>query len=227
MDTTPEDPFDELLRQAEREERLARLSGRAAGRDAAASGTGAAARPSRRHAARGSRSAALGLSVISTLGLAGWLHQAAGATTSVDAGASDAIDVANLAPTTTAPASTSTTAAAASSTTARPSTTTTTNRTASSSALADGQYTGSSVSTRWGPVQVRITVSGGRITAVDVPSYPSNDNKSRSINASAVPRLVQSTLTAQSASVNSVSGATYTSNAYKSSLQSAIDQAKK
>lgn len=80
--------------------------------------------------------------------------------------------------------------------------------------------------TRWGPVQVKITVSGGKITAVDVPAYPANDNKSVAINRSAVPKLVQSTLTAQSASVNSVSGATFTSSSYKVSLQSAIDKAR-
>ena len=220
MDTTPEDPFDELLRQARREERLARLSGRAAGRDAAAPTAGAAARPQRRHAAKGSRSAALGLSVVSTLGLATWLHQAAGATTTGALAATATTDTASASvaasPTSTSATPTTSTTAATNSTTTKSTSTT----------LADGQYTGTSSTTRWGPVQVRITVSGGRITAVDVLSYPSNDNKSRSINATAVPRLVQSSLTAQSASVSSVSGATYTSAAYKTSLQSAIDQAR-
>ena len=80
--------------------------------------------------------------------------------------------------------------------------------------------------TRWGPVQVKITVSDGKIAAVELPSFPSNDNRSVAINRDAVTRLVQSTLTAQSANVNSVSGATYTSASYKISLQSAIDKSR-
>ena len=80
--------------------------------------------------------------------------------------------------------------------------------------------------TRWGPVQVKITVTGGKIAAVDLPSYPSSDNRSVAINRNAIPQLVQSTLTAQSANVNSVSGATYTSASYKISLQSALDKSR-
>ncbi|CAB4814071.1 unannotated protein [freshwater metagenome] len=80
--------------------------------------------------------------------------------------------------------------------------------------------------TRWGPVQVAITVSGSKITAASAPLYPSDDNRSISINRIAIPKLVQSTLTAQNANVNSVSGATYTSASYKISLQSAIDKSR-
>ena len=95
----------------------------------------------------------------------------------------------------------------------------------SAAATADATYTGTAASTRWGDVQVAITVSGGTITAVDVPEYPTGNPKDQQINARALPVLVQETLTAQSASIDMVSGATVTSEGYLSSLQSALDQA--
>lgn len=94
-----------------------------------------------------------------------------------------------------------------------------------SSGLQDGTFTGDSVSTRFGPVQVQITVSGGTVTAVDVPVYPSENNRDRQINERAIPQLVSEALQAQSASIDMVSGATYTSNGYRQSLQSALDEA--
>ena len=71
--------------------------------------------------------------------------------------------------------------------------------------------TGSVASTRWGPVQVTITVTDGKITAVDVPQYPTGNGKDRQINAYALPILTQETLSAQSADIDMVSGATVTS----------------
>lgn len=91
--------------------------------------------------------------------------------------------------------------------------------------LTDGTYTGDAASTRFGPVQTRITVSGGVITAVDVVQYPSSNGRDRQINERAIPLLVTETLQAQSSSIDMVSGATYTSTGYVKSLQSAIDQA--
>ncbi len=85
--------------------------------------------------------------------------------------------------------------------------------------------TGSVASTRWGPVQVSITVTDGKITAVDVPQYPTGNGKDRQINASAVPILTKETISAQSADIDMVSGATVTSEGYVQSLQSALDQA--
>ncbi|MBW0119275.1 FMN-binding protein, partial [Pseudonocardia abyssalis] len=79
--------------------------------------------------------------------------------------------------------------------------------------------------TRWGPVQVQLTVADGVITAVDVVQYPQGNDKDQRINARALPVLVQETLGAQSADVDMVSGATVTSEGYLESLQSAIDQA--
>jgi uncharacterized protein with FMN-binding domain len=85
--------------------------------------------------------------------------------------------------------------------------------------------TGSVAQTRWGPVQVRITVTDGKITAVDVPQYPDGNGRDRQINASALPVLEQETRSAQSADIDMVSGATVTSEGYVRSLQSALDQA--
>ncbi|GAA1994641.1 FMN-binding protein [Microbacterium pumilum] len=93
------------------------------------------------------------------------------------------------------------------------------------SGLTDGSYTGQAVDTRWGPVQVAITVSGGTITAVDVPEYPNGNRRDQEINQRALPQLVSETISAQSANIDMVSGATYTSQGYLQSLQSAIDQA--
>jgi uncharacterized protein with FMN-binding domain len=86
-------------------------------------------------------------------------------------------------------------------------------------------YTGSVASTRWGDVQVSITVANGKITDVAVPVYPSENGKDQEINAYALPVLRQETLAAQNASIDTVSGATVTSNGYLQSLQSALDAA--
>jgi len=86
-------------------------------------------------------------------------------------------------------------------------------------------YTGSVAGTRWGDVQVTITVSGGRVTDVQVPIYPDGNGRDQEINAFALPTLVQETLRAQSADIQTVSGATVTTGGYLQSLQSALDAA--
>ncbi|MER7505200.1 FMN-binding protein [Nonomuraea pusilla] len=85
--------------------------------------------------------------------------------------------------------------------------------------------TGDAVDTRWGPVQVRIAVSGKKITGVDVVQYPDGNRRDREISAVALPTLKEETLSKQSADIDTVSGATYTSEGYIRSLQSAIDRA--
>jgi len=85
--------------------------------------------------------------------------------------------------------------------------------------------TGGVAQTRWGPVQVRLTLADGKITAVDVVQYPDGNGRDREINDDALPVLVQETISAQSADVDMVSGATVTSTGYLQSLQSALDQA--
>jgi uncharacterized protein with FMN-binding domain len=97
--------------------------------------------------------------------------------------------------------------------------------TGSSGSGAATTVAGSVASTRWGDVQVTITVSDGEITAVDVPEYPTGNGKDRQINAYALPILKQETLSAQTADIDMVSGATVTSEGYVESLQSALDKA--
>ncbi|MGI5400183.1 FMN-binding protein [Streptomyces sp. CA-135486] len=84
---------------------------------------------------------------------------------------------------------------------------------------------GDAADTQYGPVQVRITVSGGKVTAADAVKAPDSDANSRRIAANAVPRLNQAAVTAQSAQIDAVSGASYTSEGYIKSLQSALDKA--
>ncbi|MDQ1020916.1 FMN-binding protein [Streptomyces afghaniensis] len=85
--------------------------------------------------------------------------------------------------------------------------------------------TGDTVQTRWGPVQVRITLENGRLTDVTAVSYPTDNPRDQEINSFALPRLRGEALQAQSASIDTVSGATYTSDGYRRSLQSALDSA--
>ncbi|HEY4398063.1 MAG TPA: FMN-binding protein [Acidimicrobiia bacterium] len=84
---------------------------------------------------------------------------------------------------------------------------------------------GSAVSTRYGDVQVRVVVSGGRLVDVQSEVLPSDRARSQSISSEAGPLLRQEALRAQSARINTVSGATYTSDGYAQSLQSALDRA--
>jgi uncharacterized protein with FMN-binding domain len=86
-------------------------------------------------------------------------------------------------------------------------------------------YTGSVAATRWGPVQVQIAVSSGKITDVTVLQQPNGNGKDAEINDYALPILVQDTLQAQSADIDMVSGATVTSDGYLQSLQAALDEA--
>ncbi|MCL2464875.1 MAG: FMN-binding protein [Micrococcales bacterium] len=88
-----------------------------------------------------------------------------------------------------------------------------------------GTYTGKAAPTRYGDVQVQIDVSSGHIDDIRVVAYPNNGRRDATINQRAIPILVSEGLAAQSATVDTVSGATYTSDGYRKSLQSAIDQA--
>ncbi|MFC8349447.1 FMN-binding protein [Streptomyces sp. NPDC057280] len=96
---------------------------------------------------------------------------------------------------------------------------------ATGSTTGAGTFTGDSVQTRWGPVQVRITVKGGKLTDVTAVAYPSENPRDQEINSYALPRLRTEALQAQSADIDTVSGATYTSDGYRQSLQSALDSA--
>ena len=105
-----------------------------------------------------------------------------------------------------------------------PSTASTTASSTASSRYADGTYTGAQVNALYGVVQVQAVIQGGRIADVQVLSHPTG-RRSDEINAQAVPVLTQEAISSQSATVQVVSGATLTSNAFMQSLQSALDQA--
>lgn len=86
--------------------------------------------------------------------------------------------------------------------------------------------TGDTIQTRWGPVQVKITVKSGKLTEVTAVQYPTDNPRDQEINSFALPRLRSEALQAQSADIDTVSGATYTSDGYRQSLQSALDSAR-
>jgi len=79
--------------------------------------------------------------------------------------------------------------------------------------------------TRYGPVQVQVTVKNGAVTSVSATEYPMSDPRDAQINSYAIPQLNAEATSAGSANIDMVSGATYTSEGYLSSLQSALNQA--
>lgn len=96
---------------------------------------------------------------------------------------------------------------------------------ASTAPAAPQTYVGSAITTQYGIVQVKITVANGKITDVGFVQLTAFDGRSQQINSYAAPTLLQEAMQAQSAQVDTVSGASYTSEGYRESLQSAIDQA--
>lgn len=98
---------------------------------------------------------------------------------------------------------------------------------ASAGATAGGRtVTGAAASTMYGPVQVQITVRDGHVATARAVEYPKTFQQDQQINAYAIPELNREAVTAGSAKIDMVSGATYTSRGYISSLQSALDQAR-
>ena len=97
---------------------------------------------------------------------------------------------------------------------------------ASTAAPASRTLAGQAVQTRYGIVQVQVVLSGSTIQSVGYLQLTADDPRSEEINSQAAPILVQQTMQAQSANIDGVSGATYTSQGYQQSLQSALDQAK-
>jgi uncharacterized protein with FMN-binding domain len=85
--------------------------------------------------------------------------------------------------------------------------------------------TGTAASTQYGPMQVQVTLAGTKITKVTVLQRTDDGAESDQIDANAIPKLTSETLAAQSAHIDAVSGASYTSSGYIQSLQSALDKA--
>ncbi len=86
--------------------------------------------------------------------------------------------------------------------------------------------TGSAANTIYGPVQVQIVVKGGKVTAAKAVEYPQDTPRDSQINAFAIPVLDREAVSVGSDKIDMVSGATYTSQGYLTSLQNALDQAK-
>jgi uncharacterized protein with FMN-binding domain len=84
---------------------------------------------------------------------------------------------------------------------------------------------GTSADTRYGPVQVQVHIRAGRIVSATAIDYPQGSGRDREINSFAIPVLQKATIAAQSAQIDTVSGATYTSDGYRTSLQAALDAA--
>jgi uncharacterized protein with FMN-binding domain len=207
---------------ADRLERLAQRRNTAIPARTTPTGTEHSPRQKRRHPARAARLGALAISCASAGGLT-YLFAGINSTQAANTA------LASLpAPVAASPAGSTTTVpnvaptAAASTPEADNEASTTVVAVTSAMTAYDGQV----VDTRYGPVQVQVQVTDGAISDVAVIQYPDDDGKSVRINARALPTLRSEVLTAQSAQVDTVSGATYTSDAYALSLQSAIDQAR-
>ena len=119
-------------------------------------------------------------------------------------------------PASTAPADSSSSPASGSA--ARPAT-------RSAAGTSSGTFTGDVADTRWGPVQVQIVVRDGKIVSATAVQFPNGNGHDQEINAYAIPQLQQATVSAGNAQFDSISGATVTSDGYKTSLQSALDKA--
>jgi uncharacterized protein with FMN-binding domain len=115
-------------------------------------------------------------------------------------------------------------AGATTATTTATATATSTGASSSKGTTASGTATGTAVDTRYGPAQVKVTVKDGKIVSVEAVELQSNDPHSQMISSSAAPVLRQEVLAKQTAAVDTVSGATYTSASYLQSLQSALDK---
>ncbi|WP_066584105.1 FMN-binding protein [Cellulomonas timonensis] len=90
---------------------------------------------------------------------------------------------------------------------------------------AGGTYTGAAVPNGHGDVQVRITVADGAVVEAEAVQYPTSDPRARQVNTRAIPILDEEAIGATSGDLDMVSGATLTSDAYRESLQDALDQA--
>ena len=146
---------------------------------------------------------------------------------SADAGTQASKSPAQPAPTTSTSkkSSTNTTSANSQTTKASASTSPTPNTTTTQSSGVSGTFKGDTSQTRWGPVQVEIVVTNGKITDVKTLQYPNGDRRSQNISSQVIPWLQEETLQVQSANISGISGATYTSGGFQASLASALQKA--
>lgn len=187
-----------------------------------------------RHPARSARALALAASVVATGAVASGLAYSegawGGANTEVASGSagSAAMSATGVDTTVASPSTIESDAdvLAAPSTTAETTSpeTTPADAPAAASGYADGVQLGTAEYTEWGNVQVEVTIGDGVIVDVAAVEYPTG-RRSSEINDQAVPMLEAQAIALQSADLDIVSGATYTSRAYADSLQAALDQA--
>jgi uncharacterized protein with FMN-binding domain len=202
--------------------------------------------PRRQHPARGARALALAASVVATGAVAATLaysegawgadseviadgpaDQLAGAAATVDNSSAVTSTIAadtasSTTPSTTTPSTTTPSTTAVATTT--PEATQRAEVAADPSGSADGVFLGTAEDTEWGDVQVQVTISDGAIVDIAAAQYPTG-RKSSSINSQAIPMLEANAIALQSADLDIVSGATYTSRTYADSMQAALDQA--
>jgi uncharacterized protein with FMN-binding domain len=180
-------------------------------------------RTRRRHPARSARVVSLIASCATTSGLV-YFFAGSGTSQASSSIPGLAIPIATTSPTSTTAAAPSATIGTATNT-ASPATTEAPATTAANATDAVAAFEGDTIQTRYGPVEVQAQIANGNLVAVAVVQYPDGDRKSVRINERALPQLQSEALAAQSAQVDTVSGATYTSDAFVNSLQSAIDEA--
>jgi len=159
----------------------------------------------------------------SSSGLGGTLLGGGSTTSTASTAGTTPAPAATQATSTPAPAATAT--KKATTTTPAPAATTAAPAPAPAKAKPSGTFTGSTSQTRFGPVQVQITLVNGKITAANALQYPNNDFRSQQISQQAIPYLVQETLAANSADIQGVGGASYTSQGWYDSLVSALAKA--
>ena len=149
------------------------------------------------------------------------------ATTSTDTTTSTTVSGTTSTSTATASPSTTATSGTASTTESPAATeaTTTSVTTATAATYADGTYTGTAVDEPWGTFQVQAVISGGQLTDVVIVTAPQDHHSSR-INDQAIPVLTEAAIASQGADVDLISGATWTSQSYATSLQGALDEAR-
>lgn len=219
------------------EAKLAAAAARAAAARAAKAGV-PGARPAPAAGRKGkpaasSKVAALAVSVASTAALVGLFAQqdgntsdsiilTGGTTAATAAGTATSLTLPSTVAPTTVAAATGNTAAPV---TAAPVTAAPVTTAAAAPGIADGTYVGDGSRNRFGTVKVQVVYAGGQLTDVQILQYPNGDNRSIRINQYALPILINETIQAQSSNINGVGGATYTSNSYYQSLQSALDKA--
>jgi uncharacterized protein with FMN-binding domain len=104
--------------------------------------------------------------------------------------------------------------------------TTTSIESSSTSKFKDGTYTGPVADAFYGPMQVQVIIQGGKISDIKFLQYPNHLGHTSEVSASALPILKQEAIQSQSANVDTISGATQTTDGFKQSLEGALSLAR-